>query len=52
MAVPPVGGQAVGAVRGFVEGDVVGAFEPDDIFAPELVVRVAASGGLFAIIDV
>ena len=31
MAVPPVGGQAVGAVGGLVQGDVVGAFEPDGL---------------------
>lgn len=33
MAVPPVGCQAVGVVGLFVQGDVIGAFEPDDIIA-------------------
>ena len=33
MAIPPVGREAVGAVRLLVEGNVVGAFEPDDEIA-------------------
>ena len=52
VPVPPVGGQAVGTVRGLVERDVVGAFQPDDVIALELVARVAASGGFFVQGDV
>ena len=41
MAGPQVSRDAVGAVFLFVQGDVVGAFEPDDELAFDLVLVVA-----------
>ena len=41
MTIPPIGGQAVGAVCCWIEGDVIGAMELDDIGGLELLLGVA-----------
>ena len=45
MPLPEVSSQAVGSIRLFVQGDVIRAFEPDDVIALELVARITAGVG-------
>ncbi len=46
VAVPEIRGEAERAVRLFIDGDVVGAFQPDDVVAFDSVLVIAPGFGV------
>jgi hypothetical protein len=47
VPIPPISGQAIGAIGLFVKGDIVRTFEPEDVISSGGVGAVTACGSIF-----